>query len=302
MRRILCLISVFVVLCACALPAFAIGEGSGASRYSLIPFDYIVFSGYGGPLDYFANYSRVGTVLRTSMVMDGDAGSGTVYCDTRCPGNSISSIYQLPFAPASGSTATSSVAFHLEEDVAIFNDNAVGFQISDNFTVTSVRVYGSYVTPVVWDGTLKSMTNVFDERLAVTFTSSQIMYIDDLVQQVIPSSQFRRDGMYFQQLVVQFFVRRDNSDARSMLFSCSSNTYGVNTTPNSFVAWWNARASEYQLPTPPTQSVDFNVGTFLGDSVNAFMTTPIWENFTLGHLLAISLTIGIVFLVLKMIV
>lgn len=305
MRRLICLLSVVLVLCICAVPAFAIGEGTGNARYSLIPFDFIVFSGYGGPLDYFANYSRVGTNLRTSMVMDGDAGSGTVYCDTVCLSNSLSSVYQLPFSPATGSSATSSVAFYLEEDVAIFNNDAVYFQINDNFTVTSVRVYGSYVTPFVEDGTLKSFVHGFDERLALTYSSNQVMYIDDLVQQVIPQSDFRRDGMYFQQLVVQFFVRRDNVDSPTILFMCSSNTYGINTEPNSFVSWWNARAPEHPIPSPPVPPsgpVNFNVGTFLGNSVGTFMETPIFGDFTLGHLFGISLTLGVLFFALKLMV
>ena len=307
-RRIACLASVVLILCACAVPVFALGEDYGASRYASIPFDYLTVSGYGGPIDYFGRYSKVGTDLDTTIMGFPDDLFFTNYttCDTR----QIYTSYDFSFIPAAGATSTTSVSFTLNDSFIKPLDNGTIFRIgaisdsvneeqTTSYTVTSVYVGGYYYTAgMATDGSPSFFMNNFGETVAITYADYQAIDIADLIRTVIPSKDFNADGMYFGELNIQFRVRRDYG-FNGLRVTCTSNQYGTYTTPMSFSGW----ASE-QLRTLsyPEDTSNFNVGTFLGNSVSTFMTTPIWGEFTIGHLLGISLTLGLLFYVLKMLV
>lgn len=299
MRRVFCLISVVVILCVCALPAFALGEDYGAPRYNGIPFDSLVISGYGGPIEYFGAESRIGTELNGSIY--GFPNDRLLTYGTICSAQLLSCSYDFDFVPASGATSTTQVSFVMNQKYAVLNKGGLQFYFSgrtSNFTVTSIEVTGSYYTIYSSSGRPQTGFVNFGKTFTTNLTGTKTF---DIVPYILDAIDFSPvgNGVFFRNLTVNFRVRRDNGDS-DLGVTTIATPQGTYTQPVAFSNWLNPALSSFDYTNASDN--DFNLGRFLGDSVSGFMTVEIWDGFTFGDILGIVLTLAVMFMAIRLLV
>ena len=292
MRRVFCLISAIVILGLCALPAFALGEDYGGARYNGIPFDSLVISGYGGPIEYFGAESRVGTELDGSIF--GFPEDRLILYGTACTAQYLTTTYECDFVPASGATSTTQVSFVMNQKYAKINEGGLRFKFDarddTSFTVTSIEVTGSYYT--VYSSSGKPHTGYvnFGKTFTTNLTNTSATY--DFAPYILDAIDFKPigNGVYFKNLTVNFRVRRDSGDGDLQILTIGT-PYGTYTEPVSFSNWLNPALSSFDYSNASNN--DFNLGLFLKESVDAFMGLEILPNFTIGSLFIASISFGV---------
>lgn len=299
MRRVFCLIFVVVILCVCALPAFALGEDYGAPRYNGIPFDSLVISGYGGPIEYFGAESRIGTELNGSIY--GFPNDRLLTYSTICSAQLLSCGYNFDFVPASGATSTTQVSFVMNQKYAVINEGGLQFYFSgynSNFTVTSIEITGAYYT--IYSSSGKPQTGFvnFGKTFSTNLTGTKTFDITPYILEAIDYKP-AGNGVFFRNLTVNFRVRRDSGDS-DLSVTTVATPQGTYTQPVAFSNWLNPALSSFDYTN--SSNHDFDVGTILGNSVAGFLAVPIWGEFSFGHLLGIAITLGVLFFALKLLV
>lgn len=298
MRRILCLLSVILVLAACAVPAFAFGgsEQSGTVVYAPALFDEWYTDSEGGPYEWLFNFYRASSAsVQRNFSFSSPSGwehyYGYIITNSR-EFEGVIGVYQDDFT-------------------LVANNKFFRIEACDNYTISfnnalrikSIRLYGSYlVANRNADGQVVMERRNFDYTHQMGSKIIRGITLGTELRNALSNKVgFDVSGMFFEKLSLDFACEITDVDTPYMTViyprSSASSVY------YDFRSWVNHQLSDFDTdPRPPQAPIKFDIGTFLGDSVSAFMSTPIFNEFTFGHLFGIVLTLGVLFFALKLLV
>lgn len=300
MRRIICLLSVVLVLCVCALPAFASTDGEGQMYYTPIGFDTISgITSTGSIASRFEWLFSFGQLPTADIVYFslGAGGYGSQIRDGEYYGQinltsaaGLDGFLNLPIYPKYELRARNVVVRPYSLDglrVSLFN--------MPNTVITKCRVVVSAQNIDVSPSTGQLLSNTF-ENSRTEYPSNSVVEVGKYIHNALKTMPiYNNQVMYLTSVVVEFEVVTEDARKIELRVQCPFDYLA--TSPPSFATF--LRTVYIDLPS---DSVNFDVGSFLGNSVGTFMSTPIWGEFTLGHLLGIALTLGVLFFALKLLV
>lgn len=289
LTRIFCIVSVVILLVACAVPAFALGANSNYTNlYSALPFQYMYFNRLGGPFEYPCAQTRRDSYVEVNYDCQSLSGSPDYDLHLSSQADYLDANFFFPYD-------IYAITLEMRDSLARINDASIQLAAYDGDLIWSIHIYGTYLVPSYSsDGTVTFASYSFDSRFIEQTNKLELK--DYLMLTFNNKTRFNFNNQYFKYLCIDIELEPVPNTTINHFEIYNRKSSFSSSAPD--VSKWFRDT----LGPAPEPSVHLNVGTFLGDSVNSFMTTPIWDDFTFGHLLAISFTIGIVFLVLKMIV
>lgn len=316
--RCFAVLTASLILCACVAPAFALGSSDVSGRiFSCLPIDYYYFQNGDGPLDWVFNCSRFGsdvyyryatydnTLPGYETMSDGYLVAIDSASQDYLSGSFTGPLFQTPQSTPSNVIKHSQISLEIVDEVIDTTRLTNSFSIwyGGEGTLGKFHVYGNLYVPKTNDnGTVSITTETIDYSENIIY--SEDVYLSNIVKSALQTSENYVNGrMAVSRLFIDFVAYPKNSYDNG--FTIQVRDDNVSTTRTTIGAWFNNVVSSATPPTTPPPVVDttgFNVGVFLGDTVSSFMNTPIWGEFTYGHIFGIALTLGVLFFALKLMV
>lgn len=317
MRKIFPIIAVFAILVSCAVPAFAIGNQLDSSvRYSALPFDYWSISGGGNV--YYSDYpfkacsvkSSINEVELNAFSQDTiirwqpSAGTSESYTysaitgHVECPyGTQIHGEVNYEFRGA-GNAQWQTITLVGSDMVVPFNipldtaHNGASFlfrpptdgSAPPNFV--KVRFYGEYYVPFrTDDGTTHFEAVPFDVFTNISDRGLNLYQELYEVMRELPSFHYI---MYFKTLNVDMVCNNLGQNPDVGLYYNESTVWQFNTEPYDFSVYYrNAHISGDPPSGDTIIETNFELGSFLTETVGGFLSIPIFGGFSFGHLLGV---------------
>lgn len=290
MRRVFPILVALFFLMACAAPALAVGNGDLSNRYSALPFQYMYFNGFGGPFEYPAATTRSGSVTRVTYDAVSMNNEPSFYAVVSSQANYLDTNFYFP-------SNVYQMTFEMRNALASINNSNIMIAAFDGDVIWKITVYGNYLTPyLASDNTVKFKSTPFNKSFVEE--SSQLELKDYLTATFYNTNVDKNNQLFgYLAIDVELDILPNTTVNHFEIYTRSS---ALSYSAPDLQAWISSKLGQI-APTDPG-TVDFNVGTFLGNSVAGFMETPIWGEFTFGHLLGIALTLGVLFFALKLLV
>ena len=294
MRKVVIILCLVAALVAMTVPAFAVGQGNGLVYWAPINFDRIHLDGVGQydyPLNWIDSYSTNANpaqfVFDSNASIDGEAyyysGDHSLTADFICPTEHID----------------------IRADNAYFQPRALKsaryryrfMDSSGNFlSVTRVSISFDWIYFEV-----NEVTQQFDkviEPISVIYEYNDpdlyMIDIGELIADLILEHPDWNDNWYsalVAGLRVDFdFEMVDSSTPRVLVSWCGSQISERNDI-NFYLAQFG---SFYAEPQPEPEVPPFDLGTWLSDTVGAFLTFEIFPGFSVDMIFYLILVIGIV--------
>lgn len=297
MRKIICLLGAVAVLVCCALPAFASTDGEGTMYYTPLLFDTIngvtATGDVASRFEWLFGFGQIPTE-NTVYFSLGAGGYSSQVRDGEYYG-------QISMARNTGLDGFLNLPYHPKYELKLREKVIQPFALDDyelrlynmpNTLINSCRIT---VTTQMFSASGDGSLNNISISSGVTYTvNSNTLRIGHLLHETLKGmTTYNKELMYISVLDVTFTLSTE--PINKVEFRVVSPWNGLNTNPPTMMEW--VRTQRVVLP-----SDSFEVGSFLGTSVSNFMSTPIFNDFTFGHLLGISLTLGVLFFALKLLV
>lgn len=292
MRRVIIVLCLVAALACLAVPAFAVGQGNGLVYWAPINFDRIHLDGVGQydyPLNWIDTYSTKDNpayfTLDESLDIGGSAvisqgvGYTSLMADFPCPTDKFD---------LRADNAFIQVKFLETADYVIFN-NSDGVSYDFDSVSISFRARYYYADP---------STGLLDFRAADisrTFTDlGSTVDIGELITDLLYSQSWWDDSMtsaLLTDLRIDFDMDFTSGVTPCIWVSWNGSTFSEQNDLLIYLSQWGGR---YTDPQPIPEVPDIDLGTWLRDTVGAFLDFEIFPGFSVDMIFYLILIIGLV--------
>lgn len=294
MRRIFPIICAVLIIACMAMPAFALGNNNAyTNKYSALPFDYFYIKNYGGPFEYPFAETRRDTNARIDYINTGDNHNIYAYVEH----SNLGMYGRLVL-----DDADVVVTYEMRDKVLSINNTQgivfnTEYEIS-NDVVIKITIYGNYRTTYkdTW-GHIQFKDVPFSVRYIF---SNPVINIGGLLKQTFSAFDVDMNSQYFTYFCMDIEVREDDSNAnmnpvRHTWYQPNATWSGTYT---SVAEWANSQLVQYTTNAEVPEG--FNLGTFLTQSVSAFLDFELFPGFSFDKLFISVLCIGLILWFLKL--